>query len=85
MDHQVWKTSGEKSAGPKRRTGPNPKLIALYEKRSKNVEAILKELRQKLKKHAKKFKDSGERDWGYAGDLGYLEERVKDANNFFLE
>ena len=46
-----------------------------YEARMKQINERLATIRQELDRHQREFKNE-ERNWGYAGDLGYVEEQL---------
>ena len=48
-----------------------------FAKRSRQVDALLRQFEQNRKKSAKNFKAQGETDWGYVGDLGYYIETLE--------
>jgi hypothetical protein len=49
-----------------------------YTKNSEEIEEKIKLLREKLKNHKKRFK-SDDRDWGYVGDLSYINEKLEEV------
>ena len=54
---------------------------AVYKKRQKDIDILMKEIGTGLKKHAKLQKeDPG--NYGYEGDLGHVYAELVDLNNF---
>ncbi len=54
-----------------------------YEARMKQINERLATIRQELDRHQREFKQDGkERDWGYAGDLGYVGEQIRIIEAF---
>jgi len=52
-----------------------------YRQRRQTVDALLEELRGKLDAHAKRA-EADPKNWGYAGDLGHVEEVLRDLAAF---
>lgn len=52
-----------------------------YESRRREVDKLIKTLQTGLDKHEKKFAKDPD-NWGYAGDLGRVEELLKEAVDF---
>jgi len=52
-----------------------------YRQRRETVDALLSELRGKLDAHAKRAA-ADPKNWGYAGDLGHVEEVLRDLAAF---
>ncbi len=52
-----------------------------YRQRRQAVEAMLNELRGKLDAHAQRAA-ADPQNWGYAGDLGHVEEVLRDLAAF---
>lgn len=52
-----------------------------YQQRRETVDALLGELRGKLDVHAKRAA-ADPKNWGYAGDLGHVEEVLRDLAAF---
>lgn len=52
-----------------------------YRQRRETVDALLGELRSKLDAHAKRAA-AAPQNWGYPGDLGHVEEVLRDLAAF---
>jgi len=65
--------------------GYSTKQVAkdVYEIKYNEVENQLKAALKGLKKHKALFKKSGETDWGYVGDLGYVQEQLDTIKTSF--
>jgi len=55
--------------------------VARYESNFKEVENGIKTLQAKLKKHQKDFK-ANPKNWGSVGDISYINQQLKEVNNF---
>jgi hypothetical protein len=55
--------------------------VAKYESHFKEVENGIKTLQAKLKKHQKDFK-ANPNNWGYVGDMSYINQQLKEINSF---
>ncbi|MBI4930176.1 MAG: hypothetical protein HY841_05400 [Bacteroidetes bacterium] len=54
-----------------------PTAKEAYALREKEIKLLLKELKVKLKKHRKDFKNYTS-NWGYVGDLGHISSKLKE-------
>ena len=52
-----------------------------YRQRRQTVDALLDELRKKIDTHAQRAA-ADPSNWGYAGDLGHVEEVLRDLTAF---
>ena len=52
-----------------------------YTKNSEEIEEKIKLLKEKLKNHKKGFKNNGT-NWGYVGDLSYINEKLGEVLTF---
>jgi len=53
-----------------------------YKKRYKSIMKSLDKLKQILKKHSMK-QDKNPTDWGYAGDLSYIDDEITELMSSF--
>jgi hypothetical protein len=58
--------------------------IERYSYHSEEIEKNLKLLQKKLKKHKSGFKRE-QTNWGYVGDLTYINERLAELNSFIKD
>jgi len=54
-----------------------------YEARQVNISSILKTLDMKMKSHNHKA-SMDQKNWGFAGDLGFVEEQLKNIVDHFM-
>jgi hypothetical protein len=59
-------------------------IIERYSYHSEEIEKNLKQLKKKLKKHQSDFKRE-QTNWGYVGDLTYINERLAELNSFIKD
>ena len=59
-------------------------IIERYSYHSEEIEKNLKQLKKKLKKHQSDFKKEP-KNWGYVGDLAYINERLTELNGFIKD
>jgi len=59
-------------------------IIERYSYHSEEIEKNLKQLKKKLKKHQSDFKRE-QTNWGYVGDLTYINERLAELNGFIKD
>jgi hypothetical protein len=52
-----------------------------YTKNTEEIEQKIKLLKEKLKKHKKGFKNNPT-NWGYVGDLSYINEKLNEIHCF---
>jgi hypothetical protein len=52
-----------------------------YTKNFEEIDERMKLLKEKLKDHKKRFKNNG-RNWGYVGDLSYINEKLGEVLTF---
>jgi len=55
---------------------------AAYNQRRKQINAMLKDLKQELKKHDADYKKDDLRDWGWAGNMAHVLELMEQADDF---
>lgn len=65
-----------------RLTAENSELDSKYKQKKENILKLLKQLETKIAQHEKQFTDKGKSDWGYVGDLGHIEEEIKNLHEF---
>ncbi len=53
---------------------------AAYKRVTKDIDRLLKGIQKKLAADAKEFASSGGRNWGYVGSLGYVKEKLEEAD-----
>lgn len=58
-----------------------PSAKDTYKVRQKEIATHIKLLQAKLKKHEQAFKKNTT-NWGYAGDLGWVKEKLAEVNGF---
>jgi hypothetical protein len=59
-------------------------IIERYSYHSEEIEKNLNQLKKKLKKHQSDFKRE-QTNWGYVGDLTYINERLAELNSFIKD
>ena len=59
-----------------------PQAAETYDERTDAITDLLKKLAADLDRHGREFAQAGSRDWGYPGDLGHVEELLRQAHNF---
>jgi hypothetical protein len=59
-------------------------IIERYSFHSDEIEKNLNQLKKKLKKHQSDFKRE-QTNWGYVGDLTYINERLAELNSFIKD
>ena len=53
-----------------------------YELRTAKILSYMEKLKAELERHGHEFYDSGATNWGYEGDLGYVEEKIRMSMRF---
>lgn len=48
-----------------------------YDERARDLEKMIADLQEVLKKHRADFEKSGSHDWGYVGDLGHYRAEIR--------
>lgn len=71
----------DRSSNPKAPRKAAQDATSLYRTRQRNIQKLMAELSTELDKHAKDQKKHST-DWGYAGDLGTVEQLLAEAVKF---
>lgn len=52
-----------------------------YNERQQSISELMKQMQELLKAHTKEQKQNP-KNWGYAGELGYVEEQLQELVDF---
>ncbi|MBW1779328.1 MAG: hypothetical protein JRL30_01185 [Deltaproteobacteria bacterium] len=56
--------------------------ITAYEERRASVKSLIEQIAKKLEEHDETFKNGDRTNWGFAGDLAYVQEGLEDIVDF---